>query len=150
MALRKLGRNTRLYRNSGTAESPTWSRLSRRQTGTFNQSAVEDDATGEDSGSEEETQVVMISRSLDVDIFEAVETDADFAALESAFDAMDVVEIAIANGDITTNGTKYRKLSTQITQFNEDHNVKNIKKASLTFKKCPGTPTTTVTVSGGG
>jgi hypothetical protein len=143
--LRFLGPNARLYRNSGTYDSPVWNRISLRSQLALRLGTTETDVTAEDSEGEEETQVVLRARSLEFEqlVSDPPEEDEDYNVLDAAYESADPIEFAVASGDISVGTTRYRRLKCQITQFDEDLGVKDAMKVSVSAKKCPGEKPTT-------
>lgn len=149
--LRLLGRNARLYRNTGSAGSPVWSRLDLRTQLGYRMGKIEADAQCEDSNGEEEFQQVGNSRSIEVDmkVKAVLADDTNYIALDEASEANSAIEFAITtNGAITDVGCRYRRCTYQIAQWDEDYDVKGLTAVKFTLKKCPAaTAPSTVTVS---
>lgn len=145
---RFLGRNARLY-YSPTWDTPTWTRIQTRDTLSVGRSKTLEDVTAEDSAGEKWEQSVLNERSIEFDAFfnAAVASDTVYNALLEAYENDTELTVAVAMGDITSEGVKYRKMALFVTGFDEDLNAKGVGKVKV--KLTPG-PTanapTTVTV----
>lgn len=114
-----IGNECKLYRNSGSYASPTWLEIENVKDLSYTSEAQEADLTTRANNGY--TATVATLKSISVNFGMVYDPDdVDYAALETAYDAKDVIEIAICDGPIGTTGTKGIRLSTQIFSFGQD------------------------------
>lgn len=129
------GKDKTLARNTGTYASPTWAEVDHTKDVTHNGTSVEADATDADSTSVE-TVVIATSEEITGQLRYA-DANADYLAIRDAFFARTATEFAIFRGDMTVNGTKGRRMTCQVTQFQESYPQDGILIADFTLKPTP-------------
>lgn len=146
---RKAGKNSRLYYNTATYASPTWVRISTRDTLAYNHTRTSEDVTAEDSAGEQWEQTILNSRSIEFEAFHDSDDNSVIEDLETRMAAGTPTEFAIANGDIATSGTVYRRLPDyEIHEGGHSLNVKEHVKGKFVCKPAPSANApSTVTVS---
>jgi len=103
--------NFLIYVNTGTAETPTYTKVAGQRGGTFNREYDTLDSTSKDSGNFTENEYGLGSWSIEGDGL-LVESDSGFTALEDAFDNAEKVMVRFE----TAAGNKYEG-SAIITDF---------------------------------
>jgi len=133
----KLGRKVLIYRNTGSYGTPVWNLLNNRRDCTLNQQAVEADASDAESGVEE---MVVVSRGYELSgqIRWADSVD-DYEALRDAYDAepRTPIEFAAMYDAIADSGSVGKRLTCDVTQFNESFPYKDIVTADVVAKPTP-------------
>lgn len=135
--LRFLSRHARLYYNSGTYAVPVWNHITLRTRIGYRKGTEAEDVTAGDS-EEKIEQLVRHSRSLEFEMLveKDIVNDTTYQYLADAAEDLDAcVEFAVAQGDITTVGTKFRRLTTQIHDWDED--LDNKMTVKVTAKPAP-------------
>jgi hypothetical protein len=137
---RFLGRKARLYRNNdGTWADPTWARIETRNTLSVSLGKTMEDVTAEDSDGEKWEQAVLNERGLEFEMFfeEDAGSDTNFTSLQTAYENDAAVIVAVAYGDITGNGIRYRKMELYVTEFNETLDAAGAGKVKVTLTPGP-------------
>src|SRR5258705_8310717 len=113
-----VGKDNKLYRNTGTFGSPTWGLVpnvidlkkgSKRTMATFKNR----------SRDEEVYQPAHRARDFSWGM-ETDETDTDYVAIRAAHEGNTPMEFAFANGLIATAGTVYTRVTCYVEEFGED------------------------------
>lgn len=142
----KLGREAAIYRNTATSEAPTWSEITCLKDVTFEAPDTEVDAS-----SRARSRKAFIYGMTDVTLNATLvhdEDDANFLALRTAKWAQTTVEIAIADGDITADGTQYLRTTVGIFGFTQNEPLDDELTYEITMKEHPdGTEYDIATVS---
>jgi hypothetical protein len=138
----------KLYRNTGTVAAPAWAVVNNVR-----------DLTGPDSFSEADVSIRGAGIKLtepalrDISIeWEMIydDTDADFVAVQSAYAATNMMELALADGLIGTGGTSatggtagshYMRVQTKILKFERNEALEGANAYSVTAKPCWGNTT---------
>lgn len=120
------------YINTGTYGSPTWAEISLARDVSVNRSRAEGD---DSSRAYAQASTVVGQESIEISM-QAIYVLADtaFAALKSAYEGRDVVEIALMDGPIATVGTKGKRVDVVITAFNRSEAMGDSVKYDITFK----------------
>ncbi|TXH48569.1 MAG: hypothetical protein E6Q97_24490 [Desulfurellales bacterium] len=127
------GKNCKLYYNSGTYASPTWVEVKNVKDLTL--TLTYDEAEVSTRGGGKQYEPTLLDSQIE---FEMVRDTADSVqtALLAAFENQTVLDLAVAEGAIATNGTKYYRDDYKI--FSSPHNeaLADVKRIPLTFKPC--------------
>jgi len=129
------GKDKTLARNTNTYASPTWAEVDHTKDVTHNTTTVEADATDADSASVE-TVVIATSEEITGQLRYA-DANADYLAIRDAVYARTAIEFCIFRGDMTVTGTKGRRMTCQVTQFQESYPQDGILVADFTLKPTP-------------
>lgn len=146
-----LGSKARLYRNTGTYDSPTWSAYGSRTKIGLKLGVVTANVTAQDSDGFDDEQAVLKTIGLEVEAYatDPPEDDEHYQAVVAAWEGIldgDTIEFAIAYGDITEAGVKYRRITVQVS-LDEDIGEKDPFKYKVSCMKAPGVSPTSHTVS---
>jgi len=127
------GKNCKLYYNSGTYGSPTWVEIKNVKDLTLNLSYEEAEVSTRGGGKQYEP--TLLDSQID---FEMVRDTADSVqtALLAAFVAGTVMDLAVAEGSIATNGVKYYRDDYKLFAAPHNENLADVKRIPLTFKPC--------------
>jgi hypothetical protein len=74
-------------------------------------------------------------------------SDTAFMAIKAAYYGKTLVELALADGDITTNGTIFTRIETKILKFERSEQLAGGNYYSISAKPCWGARTSLETVS---
>ncbi len=130
---KKLGLDAKLYRNTGTYGSPTWTEYKNVRDLGLNLTKAEADATTRGYGGWEALVSTLKKGALS---FESVYDTADtgFVALMDSFLNNTSIEFAIADGNIITTGTKYIRATMEVFEFNKTENLADVQRVALGIK----------------
>lgn len=132
----KLGLSAKLYRNTGTYGSPTWTEISAVRDLTLSDAMSEADVTRRASGGWRETVATLREASIDFDMVNVAD-DTQVSALRAAYAARTIVEFAVLDGDVLTPGTRGLRASCQVTKFELSQELENAQTYSVTIKPAP-------------
>jgi hypothetical protein len=129
----KIGLEMKLYRNTGTYESPTWTEMTNVRDVTLNLEKGEADVTTRGSGGFRATKGTLKDASLE---FESVydPDDADYVALETAYFNDTALDVAVADGDIAVSGTKYIRAEMEVFSFSRSEPLEEGVTVSVSMK----------------
>ena len=146
----KLGSEAKIYRNTGTTLAAgslagvTWSEITCLKDVSFEAPDTEVDASRR--GRDRKTYLVGMT---DVSISATVihdEDDANFAALMTAKWAKTGVEIAIADGDIIADGTKYLPTTVAVFGFTQNEPLDDELTYDITLREHPDGTENSITI----
>ncbi len=115
----KLGMNAKLYRNTGTYESPAWDEIPNTKDVTLSLESSEGDATIRGNAGWRATVGSLKDASVEWQM-NWDPTDEDFQAIRDAFLTDAPIELAVMDGDITTTGNQGLRASFAILRFNRN------------------------------
>jgi hypothetical protein len=144
----KLGIEMKLYRNTGSTESPTWAELTNVKDVNVDFSKGEADVTTRASAGWKSYRGTLKEFSAD---FQMVYDPADtsFAAIEAAFMDNTALDLAFADGPIATSGTRYIRTACEVFGFKRGESNEDAVMYDVTVKRTHSlTPPTFVTVGG--
>ncbi len=113
---RKLGMQAKLYRNTGDYATPVWVELTNAKDVTLNLEKGEADVTTRGNNGWKATAATLKDMSVEFQMVYDTE-DSSYSALEQAFFQDEIVEVAVADGVIATEGTKYIRAVDGSIQF---------------------------------
>lgn len=129
----RLGRKSSLNRNTGTWESPTWSTIGNVRDLRRSGEGVEADVAVRSTGAWGATQTVAINATIEFDcIYDP--GDADIAAIRTAWLNRTLLDIAVMDRPIAESGAKGIRGYWTVTQFDEDQQLGDVNRASITLK----------------
>lgn len=114
--------NCKLYRNTGSYGSPTWSVVPTVKDVMLPLTKGEWDASTRASQFEI-TAPILIKAQLDFQIVRKTTTDAHLDALIAAFFASTQIEFAVMDGDIVTTGSKGLRASMEILKADQSQKL---------------------------
>jgi hypothetical protein len=128
-----LGYNAKLYRNTGTYASPTWSEMTNVKDLTLNMDLDEADVTTRASGGWKANVATLLDGSIE---FEMVydPTDANFTAVQTAFFSRSAVEFAAMDGPIATAGSQGLRATCMVKQFSVEEKLAEALTVKVTIK----------------
>lgn len=135
MGAKKLGKNARLYRNTGTEESPTWTVDNNIVDLTWNDETDEADMANRESDID---QAEPTRRKLSIDFQKLVDaSDAALAAYRAAYRAGTAVDILVLDGPIETVGSEGVRMAAKFFKFTNGQPLRDKQTIDITIK--PGT-----------
>lgn len=132
MALRR-GMDAKLYRNSGSYESPNWQEITNVKDVTLTLESGEADVTTRANAGWRATVATLKEATIE---FEMVwdTGDAGFTAIQSAFFANTFLEFAVMDGPIAEAGSQGLRATMSITNFSRSEPLEEAVSASVTAK----------------
>ena len=129
----KLGMDAKLYRNTGSYETPTWDEVTNVKDVTLNLEAGEADVTTRGNAGWRANIATLKDASLE---FEMVwdTADDDFTAIRQAFLSNGSVEFAVLDGDVETTGSQGLRATMAITNFSRSEPLEEAIQVSVTAK----------------
>jgi len=129
----KLGMEARLYRNTGTYETPTWTEIDNVKDVTLNLETGEADVTTRANNGWRATAATLKDGSVE---FEMVwdTADAGFTAIQEAYFDNTAIEFAVMDGDIATSGTQGLRATMAVTNFSRNEPLEEAITVSVTIK----------------
>lgn len=117
-----LSEDAKLYYNTGSYASPTWSEIDNVKDLTLSQDKGEVDLTTRASGGYEETGDGLISISVEFSMLYDT-AEAYFGALEQAFTNKTAVEFAVMDGPIATTGSEGLRATCMVKTFSRNESL---------------------------
>ena len=132
-----LGMNAKLYRNTGTYASPTWTEIDNVRDVTLSMETGEADVTTRAASGWRQSIATLKDAGLD---FEMVwdSTDTGFTALKTAFLNGTNVEFLVLDGDSTTSGNQGLRAEMSIMSFSRNEALEEALTVSVTAKPTKG------------
>lgn len=128
-----MGKDAKLYRNTGTVASPTWNSIDNCRDLSLGDSMTEVDVSARDGGGFAMTDVGLQALELSFQMIGDY-GDADFVALQTAYYARSAIHFATASGAIATAGTQYVKFAGKITKFEKGEELDGVTMFDITIK----------------
>ncbi len=129
----KLGMDAKLYRNSGSYETPTWAEVKNVKDVTLNLEAGEADVTTRGNAGWRANIATLKDASLEFEMVWDTDDD-DFSAIRQAFLSSGAVEFAVMDGDIETEGSQGLRATMAITGFSRSEPLEEAISVSVTAK----------------
>ena len=119
-----LGMNAKLYYNTGTYGSPTWTEISNVRDVTLSLERGDSDITTRGGGGWRQSVATIADGSVD---FQMVwdNTDTAFAAIKTAFIEATTVEFLVLDGSSSTTGNQGLRAEMAITSFNRNEGLED-------------------------
>jgi len=128
-----LGKDAKLYRNSGDYENEVWVEVDNVKDLTLTLEKGEADVTTRASGGWRETAATLKDGSVEFGmVYDPA--DANFTSFQTAFLTDGQLELAIVDGDITTAGTQGLRASFEIFNFGQEQNLEEAVMVNVTIK----------------
>ena len=129
----KLGMDGKLYRNTATYETPTWSELTNVKDVTLNLEKGEADVTTRANEGWRATAATLKEGSVE---FEMAwdPADAGFTAIKDAWFNGTSVELAVMDGDITVVGTQGLRATFAVISFSRNEPLEEAMSVNVTVK----------------
>ena len=129
----RLGLEAKVYRNSGSYDTPQWAEMENVKDLTLNLEAGEADVTTRGNGGWRATVAALKDAAIE---FEMVwdTADAAFQAIQQAFFNRAAVELAVMDGGITDAGSQGLRASFAITKFSRNEPLEEAMTVNVTAK----------------
>ncbi len=129
----KLGLDAKLYRNTGTYDTPTWVEMTNVKDLTLNLESGEADVTTRANNGWRATVATLKDGSIEFEMVWDTE-DAGFTAIKGAWFANTSIEFAIMDGGITDAGSQGLRATFSITKFSRNEPLEEALTVSVTAK----------------
>ncbi|NLE37428.1 MAG: hypothetical protein GX621_05320 [Pirellulaceae bacterium] len=129
----KLGLDAKLYRNSGTYETPSWVEMTNVKDLTLNLESGEADVTTRGNNGWRATVATLKDGSIEFEMIWDTE-DAGFTAIKSAWFGNTSIEFAVMDGGITVAGSQGLRATFSITKFSRSEPLEEALSVSVTAK----------------
>lgn len=127
------GLDAKLYRNTGTYETPTWVEITNVRDLRLTVEANESDVTTRANKGWSAVVPTLLDGSIDFDMVYDSD-DENVTTIEDAFFGRSAIEFAVMDGDIQTEGTRGLRASMVIVKFDRDEKLEDALKVSVTAK----------------
>lgn len=120
-----MGKDCKLYRNTGTNAAPTWNEIPNVRDLTYTDNYTDVDISARDGGGFATSDVGL--RQIEAS-WQMIGDfgDADFLAIQTAFDDRAPIQFAFATGGITTAGTQYMKVVCKVIKCERGEELDNV------------------------
>jgi predicted secreted protein len=129
----KLGLDAKLYRNTGSYETPEWEEVENVRDLTLNVEGGEADVTTRKNGGWKAVVPTLKEGSIEFEMVWDTD-DEDFEAIRAAYFDRTNIEFAVMDGDITVAGSQGLRATMVIIKFNREEKLDDALKASVTAK----------------
>jgi hypothetical protein len=133
----RMGHEAKLYRNTGTYESPVWNEVPNAKDVALGGDAEEVDVTTRKNAGFKATVAGLKDASVEFDMVWDTE-DADFSAFQDAFfattPAEKAIEVAVMDGDIAVAGNEGLRATMAVTNFSRNEPLGEALTVSVTLK----------------
>lgn len=129
----RLGMEAKLFRNTGTAESPTWTEIANVRDVTLNLEKGEADVTTRANGGWRATRGTLKDASIE---FQMVwdPGDAGFAAIQAAFFSGDPIELAVMSGPMDDDDSEGLRAVCDVMTFSRNEALEEAILVDVTVK----------------
>jgi len=129
----KLGLDAKLYRNSGTYETPSWVEMTNVKDLTLNLESGEADVTTRGNNGWRATVATLKDGSIEFEMVWDTE-DAGFEALSAAYFGDTAIGIAAMDGDITEAGRRGLWADMAVVDFSREEPLEEALSVKVTLK----------------
>ncbi|MCR4415290.1 MAG: phage tail protein, partial [Thermoguttaceae bacterium] len=129
----RLGLEAKLYRNSGSYDTPQWAEMDNVKDVTLNLEAGEADVTTRGNGGWRATVAALKDGSIEFEIVWDT-ADQNVTAIQQAYMNRTAVEMAVMDGAITAQGSQGLRASFAITKFTRNEPLEEAISVSVTAK----------------
>lgn len=130
-----LGKDAKLYRNTGTNASPTWNEIIGVMDLAMDFSKAKADLTGRDSGGFRMSGGTIIDAVINFGMIYDTD-DADFDALRAAYFANTQIQYAVMDGDIALSGQEGFRAFCEIIGFDIGQELEDGIKVDISLEPC--------------
>lgn len=130
-----LGLNARLYRNTGSFGTPTWTLVSNVSDLNANDSMEEADASTRADGGFAVSEPTLRGLELSFGMINKP-GDADVTAFLAAYAARTALDLAVMDGPIATVGSKGVRARYKVHQFPRAQELRDVQKFDVMLKPC--------------
>ncbi|GIW81495.1 MAG: hypothetical protein KatS3mg105_3302 [Gemmatales bacterium] len=132
----QLGMNAKVYRNTATYASPTWSEITIVRDVTLNLSSGEFDASTRGTGGWRQTARTLKEASVDINILYK-QGDAGYNALRDSYLNGTLIDMAIMSDNIATSGSEGLRAEMDVFEFNRGEPLEEGLTIDVTVKPRP-------------
>lgn len=129
-----IGLECKLYRNTGSYGSPTWTECTSVKDVTLNLEKGEADVSSRGSGGWRDRKGTLKDASVDIGIIWAAAA-TDIAAMLNGFLNGTAIEFAVASGAIADSGTEYFRCTYEVFKFTKEEPLEDAVTHSVSLKK---------------
>lgn len=129
----RLGLNAKLYRNTGSYGTPTWTEIEAVKDLSLADAMTEADVTARKHGGYRAMVAALREVGIEFDMPNIV-ADVDLLALRTAYNARSTIEFAVMDDAIATSGAHGVRFSGQIFQRNRDEKLEEAQMYAWTIK----------------
>jgi len=129
----KLGMDAKLYRNTGTYETPTWVEITNAKDVNLNLEKGEADVTTRANQGWRATVGTLKDGSVEFEMVWDTD-DAGFTAIQEAYFDGTPLEVAVMDGDIATSGSQGLRATMAVTNFSRNEPLEEAITVSVTLK----------------
>ena len=129
----KLGMDAKLYRNTGTYETPTWVEITNAKDVNLNLEKGEADVTTRANQGWRATVGTLQDGSVEFEMVWDTD-DAGFTAIQEAYFDGTPLEVAVMDGDIATSGSQGLRATMTVTNFSRNEPLEEAITVSVTLK----------------
>lgn len=130
-----IGLNGKLYRNTGSYGTPTWTLMTNVQDLTSNDSMEEADVSTRGDGGFAASEPTLRALELTFGMVNKP-ADADYAAILAAYAARTAIDIAVMDGPIATAGSKGVRARYKVFQFPRNQELRGAQTTEVMLKPC--------------
>lgn len=148
--MERIGLDGKLYRNTGTYASPTWTEIDNVKDVSFSCDADKADVTTRRSDGWKEYLMTLFDAGIEFEMVWDTE-DANFTAIQDAFFSRGNLDIAVMDGDIAVDGAEGLRATVGVAKFGRKEPLAEAMTVdvSLVPVKNDNSPPEWVVVSGG-
>ena len=128
-----MGKDAKLYRNTGTNASPTWNEIPNCRDLNVSDSMTDVDVSARDGNGFAMSDVGLQTLELTFQMIGDY-SDADFVALREGYYNRAAIQFAVASGAIATAGTQYLKFVGKIISFERGEELDGVTMYDVTIK----------------
>lgn len=127
----------KLYRNTGTYGSPTWTEIATARDVTSTLEKAEIDASVRGGNGWKQSVAGLKEMTIEAEILFDT-TDAGFTALQSAFFGNTTVDVLALSGPVATPGNQGPRAVCEVLSFTRNEGMQDVLTVSVTFRPAAG------------
>lgn len=132
----KYGYKGKIYFNTGSYNSPTWTEVKNVREVKVGAAMGEQDATTRAGGGIEQAEPILLKLGLTGKIKSAETDTAGFIAMETAFLTRAAIDVLLLDGDKGTDGSRGYRVDMKVFDFSEDQGNENLLWRDFAIKPC--------------
>jgi hypothetical protein len=141
MASIRLGKDAKLYRNTGTYGSPVWDVINNVRDLTLNGDFDEGDATTRGAGGVKQTEPTLLNASIEWEMVEDL-ADTDYTTLLIAHYGRTMMDLFACSGAFNTTGETFFRSECKMPGWKKTEPLGDVNKIAVTAKPCYSTNAT--------
>jgi hypothetical protein len=138
MSRTRLGKNHKLYRNTGTYGAPTWVEIAEVSDLMLDQTKGEADVSTRATGGDVAKVGTLKERSLDFTLVLKDDDTDTRDALEDSYEDGTSIDLLILNGPHTTPGNRGWRIEMEVFKLSNDQKLTEASKFAVTMKTTDG------------